>query len=300
MVQITPLSAGSDTMRLLVSVGVHGDETAPIAMLAALLQRLAPAALRVELMLVVGNLAAIAAATRFVDADMNRMFSLPRGALAGAADAARADVIMAASAAFLAGPAAQRWHLDLHSAIRPSHHARFAVLPSGGAIGAERAAFIAWLGSAAIDAVVINDLPAPTFSAWTARTCGAVSATLELGQVAALGQHSQAPLRHTAAALGRLLRALPLPPDSARPVNFQVAQEIVKHSAAFRMEIDADTINFTPFAPGALIATDGARTISAGATTEYLVFPNPRVLAGQRAGLMLVRDEVDAFNSPHQ
>jgi succinylglutamate desuccinylase len=89
-----------------------------------------------------------------------------------------------------------------------------------------------------------------------------------------------------------------LPPESAAPLNFYVAQEIVKRSAAFHMEIDADTMNFTPFGAGALIATDGALTTHAGLTTEYLVFPNPRVLVGQRAGLMLVRDDVEA-GSPH-
>ena len=49
-------------LRLLLSVGVHGDETAPIEMLAHLLHALtaAPHTLQADLMVVVGNPAAIA------------------------------------------------------------------------------------------------------------------------------------------------------------------------------------------------------------------------------------------------
>ena len=54
-------------------------------------------------MLCVGNIDAIAAGKRFIDADLNRMFRAERGALAGTAEAARADEMIAATAAFFDG-----------------------------------------------------------------------------------------------------------------------------------------------------------------------------------------------------
>jgi len=40
--------------------------------------------------------------------------------------------------------------------------------------------------------------------------------------------------------------------------------------------------------PGALIAEDGEAAYRVGEATEYIVFPNPDVRAGLRAGLMVV------------
>src|SRR4051812_19536456 len=72
------VSCGSSASRpgLLLSAGIHGDETAPIEMLERLLADMveAPMDLAVDLMVVVGNLAAIAAGRRYIDVDMNRLF----------------------------------------------------------------------------------------------------------------------------------------------------------------------------------------------------------------------------------
>ena len=286
--------------RLLLSVGIHGDETAPIEMLAALLETLAltPKALAVELLLVVGNPAAIAAGTRFVEADLNRMFGAGRGALAGAVEAARADAIMRATTDFFQGQTGRKLHLDLHTAIRPSRHARFAVIPAA-VDDPGQLALCDWLGSAGIDALLFNEAPASTYSAYSARNLGACSCTIELGQVGLLGANLPEQLSVTAAALGQLLRGQKSVAAGAPPLRFRVAQEIIKHSAAFQLHLDDATHNFTAFGPGALIATDGERLVRVGPVTQYIVFPNPRVLVGQRAGLMLVLvDAASGANGP--
>jgi succinylglutamate desuccinylase len=79
-----------------------------------------PEKLAVDLMLCVGNIGAIREGKRFIDADLNRMFRAVRGTLADTAEAGRADVMIAATAEFFANAGKQRWHLDLHTAIRPS------------------------------------------------------------------------------------------------------------------------------------------------------------------------------------
>ena len=104
---ITVKHAAQDRQRpaVLVSVGVHGDETGPIEVVAHVLDALshAPSELAVDLMVCVGNVDAIAAGKRFIDADLNRMFRTERGSLASAFEAARADTLIAATCAFFEG-----------------------------------------------------------------------------------------------------------------------------------------------------------------------------------------------------
>jgi succinylglutamate desuccinylase len=276
-------------IRLLLSVGIHGDETAPIELLAQLLDELAgtPQALALDLMVVVGNPAAIAQGRRHVDADLNRMFCAARGALQSAVEAVRADEIMRATASFFGAVDADKWHLDLHTAIRPSHFPTFAVVP-GTLAGAGEQRLLSWLGNTGIHAVILNDKPAPTFSAWTAQTFNAASATLELGRIGPLGTNDLRPFADARSALDAFLRCGKPPAAERTPQIFKVAQELIKHDERFRMAFDRDTWNFTPLQAGALIAADGDVVYRVGSATEYVVFPNPDVRPGLRAGLMVV------------
>lgn len=292
ILQLTSPTHSPRRPRLLLSVGIHGDETAPIELLGHLLHELAqtPRALALDLMIVVGNPAAIEQEKRFVDADLNRMFSDHRDAVQAAAEAVRADEIMRATASFFAEGGTQKWHFDLHTAIRPSLYPAFAVLP-GVLEGARRHILLGWLGSAGIGAAILNRNPAGTYSAYTAGACGATSATIELGQVAALGCNDLSRFDAARAALAAFLRGGAPPASAGMPHVFKVAQELVKRSESFRLAFDRDTPNFAAFQPGMVVAQDGAAIYRVGAETEYVVFPNPDVRIGLRAGLMVVRVE---------
>ena len=272
---------------VLVSVGVHGDETGPIEVLAQVLDRLAPSALAVDLMVCVGNIDAIAQGKRFIDADLNRMFRAQRGPLAEMAEAARADAMIAATTAFFAKAGPQRWHLDLHTAIRPSVYPTFAVVPDLIADG-PKAQLVHWLGQAGIGAIIMNPQSAGTYSYYTAEHHGAAASTVELGRVGALGANDLSLFADVDAALDGLLRGLPAMPAVA-PHVFKVAQEIVKRSDAFTMAFGRETENFTALDAGAVIATDGEFVWNVGPQPERVVFPNPDVRVGLRAGLMVVR-----------
>lgn len=275
---------------VLVSVGVHGDETGPIEMVAWLIEALSrtPEALAVDLMLCVGNIDAIAQGKRFIDADLNRMFRLERGALAGTAEAARADALIAATCDFFEDAGARRWHLDLHTAIRPSHYPMFAIVPE---IIAEepRKALIDWLGQAAIGAVIMNPKSVGTYSYYSSEHHGAAGSTVELGRVGTLGQNDLSQFAAASGALDRLLRGLPDLPASAAPHVYATARQVIKLSDAFSMTVGRETWNFTPMKKGEVIATDGGTVYRVEHDEELVVFPNPDVRVGLRAGLMVTR-----------
>lgn len=283
---------GTDSSRpaVLLSVGVHGDETGPIEMVAHVIEALSrqPEALAVDLMLCVGNIDAIAAGKRFIDADLNRMFKADRGALAGTAESARADEIIAATDAFFANAGPVRWHLDLHTAIRASHYPMFAIVPD--LIADERkAALVDWLGQAAIQAIIMNPKSAGTYSYYSSEHHGAAGSTVELGRVGTLGRNNLAQFAEASQALDTLLRGQAALPVKAAPHVFKVAQEVVKLSDAFTMSFSKETPNFASLKRGEVIATDGETVYTVFHEEELVVFPNPDVRVGLRAGLMVVR-----------
>jgi succinylglutamate desuccinylase len=287
---MTIKSAGTPRASVVLSVGVHGDETGPIEVVAHVLDALsrAPSQLAVNLMVCVGNVDAIAAGKRFIDADLNRMFRPVRGSLAGTAEAARADTMISATGDFFAGAGPVRWHLDLHTAIRPSVYPTFAIVPD--LIADEgKAALVAWLGQAAIGAIIMNPSSAGTYSYYSAEHHGAAASTVELGRVGVLGQNDLSHFADVQAAMNGLLRGDAPKPARTEPHVFKVAQEIIKLTDAFRMTFDRSTQNFTALREGEVIATDGDTVYTVKHPEELVVFPNPDVRAGLRAGLMVVR-----------
>ena len=287
---ILTIKGAGDRASVLISVGVHGDETGPIEMVAYLLDALSHQAssLAVNLMLCVGNIGAIRAGKRFIDADLNRMFRVERGTLAGTAEAARADVMIAATTAFFGDAGQVRWHLDLHTAIRPSVYPTFAIVPEIIA-DAPRRTLIEWLGLAGIGAVIMNPASVGTYSYYSAEHHGAAGTTVELGRIGTLGQNDLAQFADASLALDDLLRGAAKREAKQSPHVFNTARQIIKLSDQFQMAFGKDTHNFTALKQGEEIARDGDTVYAVQHPEELVVFPNPDVRVGLRAGLMVVR-----------
>jgi succinylglutamate desuccinylase len=287
---ILTIKGAGERPAMLISVGVHGDETGPIEMIAYLLDALSQqaSALAVNLMLCVGNIGAIRAGKRFIDADLNRMFRAERGTLAGTVEASRADVMTAATTAFFSDAGPVRWHLDLHTAIRPSVYPTFAIVPEIIAEPARRA-LIEWLGLAGIGAVIMNPASVGTYSYYSAEYHGAAGTTVELGRVGTLGQNDLSQFADASLALDDLLRGAPKREAKQEPHVFTTARQIIKLSDQFRMAFGKETHNFTALKQGAEIARDGDTVYTVQHPEELVVFPNPDVRVGLRAGLMVVR-----------
>jgi succinylglutamate desuccinylase len=285
--QYQPPRAAS--LRLLLSAGVHGDETAPIEMLARRLPQWADAAaaLEVELVLAIGNPDAVAAGRRFVGYDMNRMFASDGAVPAWGREGERARQLkQVLAAAMPTSTGTPLVHLDLHTTIRPSLKPTFAIVPGSDA----HSPLLRWLGCAGLHAAVLNPGPGTTLSAWSAAR-GAASCTVELGRVGAFGSNDADLLAPFEAALDRLVRR-PLecwhtPADAGGIEVYRVTRELIRSSEHFELMIPDTAPNFTPLAPGQLLARDRLHLVHARQGGECVLFPNRKVALGLRAGLLV-------------
>lgn len=291
----------SSVPSVLVSAGVHGDETAPIELLSFLIRDIAQgrAALKCRLLAILGNVDAMRAAHRYRDDDLNRLFSGRHRQLPASHEAPRADALERAAMAFFAaapGEPGARWHLDLHTAIRASAFEQFALLPHTGR-PLSRAMF-EWLGRARISAVLLHTTRANTYSHFTAESCGAEACTLELGKVRPFGENDLTRFAGADQAVRGLLAQSNGDGGDARaglPRVFTVIDQITKQSDAFELLLAKDVANFTPFAKDALLARDGDYRYIVRHDEERIVFPNATVKPGLRAGLLVIETTQDTL-----
>ncbi|WP_019935715.1 succinylglutamate desuccinylase [Oceanimonas smirnovii] len=291
--------AGRD---LIISCGIHGNETAPIELCEALLHRLISGELtcRQRVLFIFGNPAAMNAAVRELDENLNRLFS---GAHAEGNEVnqerKRAALLESYVTRFFSvREHAERLHYDLHTAIRPSQREKFAVYPYLHGAPYSRAQ-LALLQAAGINTVLLAHEPTTTFSCFSAHRFNAHAFTLELGKVMPFGDNDLTRLT----ALNQCLEALisepgwqppPLTPEHLDV--FAVSQEIVKNTDDFALCFNNGVSNFTEFEQGVLLATDQQQQWHVQQEREAVVFPNASVACGQRAALMVV--PVSSFTLP--
>ena len=276
---------------ILLSVAVHGNETAPIEIIDQLVSDIFAGKIipKHRLLIVIANPEAIKANGREVDENMNRLFSPSLGSYTSDCDERRRSrKLMAYSRDFFAKEAEQKIHYDLHTAIRDSFYKQFAVSPNtnGSAITEYQYAL---LGQWGIEAILSSSEKSATYSAFTANHCGATSFTLELGKVKPFGENN---LDDFAAVITGLQHAISgnviISMDDKVALRFKVAGEVLKQTEDFRLCFPSDIANFTQFKIGEVLATDKDYQYLVKKSGERILFPNENVAIGQRA-LVIIR-----------
>ncbi|APE30301.1 succinylglutamate desuccinylase [Halomonas aestuarii] len=289
VLELLPETTGAEARAGVLSVGIHGNETAPIELLGEVLARLEAGLLHLgaPLLVMLGNPEAIRRGQRYVDTNLNRLFRRDLEETGDEADRARA--LMAEVDAFYGRhPGLPPLHYDLHTAIRDSRFPRFVVEPFGETPTPQEQ--WRWMAAADIQAVLHQHRHSWTFSHYSKHYHGAASFTLELGRALPFGHNDLAPL----APMGCLLEALvegraPATGDPADMAFFRAEHELMRRDPDFRLCFPDDTPNFTEFGPGTRLAEDAsAGAFDVGETPLSVVFPNADVEIGARAALLVV------------
>jgi succinylglutamate desuccinylase len=182
VLEVTPIAQNDSGLDLLLSAGIHGNETAPIELLDRLLQAIASGQLlpKTRILFLFGNPEAMRRGERYIEQDINRLFD-GRHAQSSGFEALRANELERHAAVFFSREGRQRLHYDLHTAIRASKIEQFALYPYVEGRQHSRAE-LARLRAAGIDAVLLQRKTGITFSSYTYARLGAEAFTLELGK----------------------------------------------------------------------------------------------------------------------
>jgi succinylglutamate desuccinylase len=277
---------------VVLSAGIHGNETAPIELLAALISDLlhGKRRLKVRLLVILGNPMAMVSGERYNQIDLNRLFSRHYDQFPDCAETARAEQLERLVSDFYnLSEEGERLHFDLHTAIRESHHQRFGLLPHTDN-GLYSRKMLDWLHHSGIEALVINQAPSGTFSYFTSQHCQAESCTLELGKARPFGHNDLNQFALINQGLLSLITGVDMLPNVVEPIKvYKVTQELKKISEQFRLNFPESVKNFTCFSAGDVLASDGEISYQVQQPHEWVLFPNASVRPGLRAGLMLVQ-----------
>ncbi len=287
VLEVIPETLSEETKNIIVSTGIHGDETAPMELVDKLIQDIESGFQTIQhrCLFINAHPEATNAHTRFLDENLNRMFD----------DKPREDNRESRIAVklkkwvtdfFDATQESSRWHLDMHCAIRESKHYSFAVSPKT-RHHCRSKALIDFINSSHVEALLLSNSPSSTFSWYSAENFGAQALTMELGRVARIGDNQLE--RFTAFDLSlRNLIGDTLQEHLSKPaITYRVSRTIVRLNEDFDFMFDDSVENFTAFKHGEVFGHDGDKPLMAKNENEAIVFPNRHVAVGQRAALMV-------------
>lgn len=281
---------------IILSCGVHGNETAPIELCNTLIKQLLQQEIiaKQRTLFLIGNPLAINNGTRIIDENMNRLFSGEHSNPPGLVnpERVRAKKLETYVDRFFstAAEGQHRIHYDLHTAMRASKHEKFAIYPyrPGRAYSGEQIMFLAACG---IDTLLFHHEPTTTFSYFSSEHYGADAFTIELGKVYPMGQNDMRCFIAAQEMFMRLITAKPLALEAfaADKVNlYQVCRVINKHYNDFEFTFATDVENFSTFPKGFVLAREGGQEIKVEQEFEAIVFPNAKVPIGNRTLICLI------------
>lgn len=294
VIQFEPADYGNKD--IIYSCGVHGNETAPIEICEELVQEVLTGKLILahRLLVIFGNLPAMDIGERFVEENMNRLFDGEHRnpEVSGNEERQRAAHLEEVVSAFYraTGDGRQRYHYDLHTAIRDSKNEKFAVYPftHGRPRKPEQLMFLQACG---VSTILLSESPTTTFSYHSNKHFEADAFTVELGKVRPFGENDMTRFAQAKKMLTRWAceDEVVLPEfDPALFYIYRVNQVINRTQEDFVLHFADDTPNFTDYPKGTLLASEPGTEYIAQQDGEAIVFPNAKVALGQRALLTVV------------
>lgn len=302
VIQFTP--PNPKALDLVISCGIHGNETAPIEITCDIIQQLLAGKIQTQarVLFIIGNPAAIHQGTRFVEENMNRLFSGTHSEGPGCINPERErakklegyvqDFFEARKHLTLVPR--ERLHYDLHTAIRDSKHEKFVIYPYQNGRSYSKLELQRLLAMG-VSTVLLHDRPATTFSYFSVTRCQAQAFTVELGKVRPFGQNDLSRFAQTKHMLIELLSdTLVLEPFNQDKYKiYQVSRNILRTEENFVLNFPDEQANFSTYEKGFLLAKDGQQPYFVEAEQEAIVFPNAQVALGQRALLTVVPIEAN-------
>lgn len=287
---------------IVLSSAVHGNETAPIEICNELIIKLILGELHLEnrTLFLFGNPPSINIGLRFVEENLNRLFSgghsQDQGQGAGLINKERHRALLLENTVtdFFNQGQGERFHYDLHTAIRGSKNDKFAVYPyrHNKPWVKEQLQFMLACG---VNTILFSNSPTTTFSYYTSNRFGAHAFTVELGKVKPFGENDIEKFAGVRTSLQSLISGAPLVLTEYDKDNFsffEIDQSIDRHHQNFSLHFSDEVENFTDFPIGTIIATDGEQEIKTRKAGEAIIFPNANVAIGQRALLTVIPVEV--------
>ena len=285
--------------KLILSAGIHGNETAPIEIVSQQISQIVTGAIEpnVQVLYILGNPESMQISERFVSINMNRLFAGAFKNYEVNADneyeLKRAEQLESYVRDFyLKAPNNQRMHLDLHTAIKPSFHKTFAIRPhSDKSINNKSRQLLLAMG---IEALLQHNKKSTTFSYFTAAEFDAEAYTLELGRVKAFGENNPKDFALAIECLDCLVKDNEIRQfNPADLIEYKVVAEIIKNSETFKFNVSDSVENFTAFPRGFLMAEDSDYQYKVAFDKEAIVFPNINVPVGQRVAVMVTQINSD-------
>ena len=177
---------------IVISSGIHGNETAPIEICNLLIKEILDGDLQVNnrILFIIGNPPAMNNGNRFEEENLNRLFcgkhkgkSHPEAQRAALLEKSVTDFFLARE------HSVERCHFDLHTAIRASKYEKFAIYPfqDGRALKKE---YLNFFKDSDINTILLGHQPSGTFSYFSSHQFKANAFTVELGKVRPFGENA--------------------------------------------------------------------------------------------------------------
>ncbi len=292
---------------IVLSSAVHGNETAPIEICSELIKQLILGELHLQerVLFLFGNPASINIGDRFIEENLNRLFSgghsQDQGHGEGLINKERHRALLLENTVrdfFEQGNQVsdkrERFHYDLHTAIRGSKNDKFAVYPFRHEQPWKEQQ-LQFLLACGVNTILLSHSPTTTFSYFSSNEFGADAFTVELGKVKPFGENDMANFAGVSQTLTRFISGqnLQLKDYCAEDFSiFEIDQTINRHHQDFKLHFADDVENFTDFPIGSLIASDGELEHRTKKEGEAIIFPNADVAIGQRALLTVTPTKI--------